>query len=171
MAQSIKYSLLKQPETTKPPVPAKTVSGTKQLIQPISFGSGIITPFRRDGKGDFTNASDITLVRSNVRQVLFTIAQSPQSRGELPWRPEFGSVLEVLRFRNFDEVTVELARTYLVDALKTWVPRVRIKSANIVADYDQSLLDITVFYDILNSSRRSVVAANISDNVQLPVAA
>jgi phage baseplate assembly protein W len=171
MAQSISYSLLKAPATSKPQVPERTTSSAKSFVRGVSFGRGVITPFRRDGKGDFANADDIRLVRSNVRQVLYTVAASATSQGELPWRPEFGSVLELLRYRNLDEVTVELARTYLVDALKTWVPRIRVKSSNVEADYEKNLLDMTIVYDVLNSTQRSVLVANIRDSAQVAVAA
>lgn len=171
MAQSLKYTLAKRPTTTKPAVPVKTSSGVAAIVQPLSFGAGIVTPFQRDGKGDFANADDITLVRSNVRQVLYTIASSSVTNGEIPWRPEFGSILQVLRFRNLDETLEELARTYVVDSLKTWAPRIRITGTVVEADVDETTLDITVRYNILNTSRLSVVANNIIDAVQLPIAA
>jgi len=171
VAQSIKYSLLKKPSTEKPTVPERTISGTTSIVSPISFGHGLLTPFRRDGKGDFANSADIELVRSNLRQVLYTTASSANTNGELPWRPEFGSLFEVLRFRSMDEVTVELARTYLVDAIKTWLPRIRIRRSNIETDFARSLLVITVHYDILNGARRSVVASNLNDAVEVQVAA
>lgn len=171
MAQAIKYSLLQNPTTSKPAVPERTVSNSKSVVSPISFGHGLLTPFRRDGKGDFAHAADIELIRSNLRQVLYTTSSSPQSFGELPWRPEFGSQLGNLRFRNLDELTIELARTYLVDAIKTWLPRIRIKRSNIEADHDKYILSVTVHYDILNGTRRSVIAPNLNDTVQVQVAA
>ncbi len=171
MAQSIKYTLLQKPTTQKPAAEERTTSGSRTTIAPISFGRGLLTPFRRDGKGDFANSSGVELVRSNLRQVLHTTASSASTQGELPWRPEFGSLFELLRFRNLDEVTIELARTYLIDAIKTWLPRIRIRNSNIEADYDRNVLVITVHYDVLNSTRRSVLATGLKDTIEVSVAA
>ena len=43
---------------------------------------------------------------------------------ELPWRTEFGSLLHLLRHQRSAAVLEELARVYVVDALKRWEPRV-----------------------------------------------
>lgn len=171
MPQSITYKLTKSPETTKPGVPSKLTSGTRTIVNPIAFGNGVIAPFRRDGKGDFANADDITLVRSNVRQVIGTLATSGNTQGELQWRPEFGSIIQLLRFRNLDETTVELARTYVIDALKTWLFRVRVKDATVDINYESKALIITVRYDVLANNERSVLVSNATDSVEVPVAA
>jgi phage baseplate assembly protein W len=140
-------------------------------VNPIAFGNGVLAPLRRDGKGDFANADDIALVRSNVRQVIGTLATSGSTQGELPWRPEFGSIIQLLRFRNLDETTVELARTYVIDALKTWLFRVRVKEATIEIDYEAKALIITVLYDVLAANERSVIVPNTTETVKVPVAA
>ena len=171
MAQSIKYALLQQPTTSKPAVPPRTSSGSVARVQPISIGTGLTLPFRRDGKGDFAHASDLSLIQSSVRQVLSTVRSSPSTRGELPWRPEFGSVLEALRHRNLDDVTAELARTRVVESLRAWLPRVRVKRAKVTLDHDESTLTLALVYDVLSLSRRSVLASNLSDSVTLVVGA
>jgi len=171
MAQSLKYTLIADPEPTKRQTPAK-LSGTKrEVVDALTFGKGVITPFQRDGKGDFANAADISLVRSEVQQVLGTMASSPRSNGELPWRPEFGSILPLLRFRNLDETTRELARVYVIDALRTWLSRVRVKDAQVDLDFDLSALIITVRYDVLAVTSRSTIAVNQTATVSVAAAA
>lgn len=159
------------PETQKPPVPARTSSATSRVTNPIAFGRGIKRPFVRDGQGDWSHADDISIVRSNVGQVLGTLASSGSTQGEIPWRPEFGSLVQLLRFRNLDETTAELGRTYVVDALRTWLFRVRVTDSSVVLDYDNHQLLITIIYDILASNRRAVVAQNQSVTAAIPVAA
>jgi len=169
--QSFGYQFLRPPVTTKPGVPSRTTSGTAQVVNPIAFGRGILAPLTRDAKGDFANADDITLVRANVRQVLGTLATSGSTQGELQWRPEFGSVLQLIRYRNLDETTVELARAYVVDALRTWLFRVRVKDATVEIDFEQRALEIRVVYDILGANERSVLVPSVADTVTVPVAA
>lgn len=168
MPQSFKFDL------TQPPAPVRTASPPKRTASPVDqivFGSGILIPFRQDEKGDFANAASVELVRAEIRQVLGTLAISPNTNGELPWRPEFGSLMELLRFRNLDETTVELARVYVVDALRVWLTRIRVKEASVVLDYDANTLFLRVRYDLLSQNRRSVAAANVQDVVDIPLAA
>lgn len=159
------------PETVKPPVPARTASGSTQVTNTIAFGNGLKRPFVRDGRGDWSHASDISVVRANVGQVLGTMASSASTAGEVPWRPEFGSLVQLLRFRNLDETTAELARTYVVDALRNWLFRVRVVDSDVVLDFDNSQLIITIVYDILATNRTAVVAQNQSVTAAVPVAA
>lgn len=159
------------PETTKPETPALLTSGGRTAVQAISYGSGLVAPFRRDGKGDFVHAADITLVRSNLMQVLHTIGSSGSTVGEIPWRPEFGSLLHLLRYRNLDETTIALAQTHVLDAIKRWLPRVRVKKTTALANLAENSLTLTVHYDILSSTKRSVLASNVSDSVAVPIAA
>ena len=163
MSKSIPYTLVTDPEPARPGAGARTTSTTRALVDPLVFGHNLVLPFRRDGKGDFANATDIRLVRGQVQQVLNTLASSGSTRGELPWRPEFGSLLTLLRFRNLDETTEELARTYVIDAIDAWIPRVRIKAASVVSDTAINLLTIGVRYDILATNARSVLATNVVD--------
>lgn len=171
MANAIGYTFVPAVETTRPSGTPRTSSGTAQTTNPIAYGNGVLAPFVRDGRGDFAHASDITLVRSEVRQVLGTLASSAISVGELPWRPEFGSVLPLLRFRNMDETTIELARTYVVDALKVWLRRVQILDATITADHDAGVLTILVAYNVLANNNRSVLVPNVRDSVDVPITA
>ena len=155
----IPFGLNEAPETQKPPVPARTATRRRVVVDPITYGKGLLRPFRRDGAGDFNCASDISLVRSNVGQVLGTICSSAETAGEIPWRPEFGSLLHLLRYRNLDEVTLELARVHVTDAINNWVFRVRVTDTKVRADLDNYTLIIRVTYDVLGNNRRSVLAS------------
>ena len=90
------------------------------------LGKGLVRPFRRDEKNDFANDGGLNLVASAVGQILGTKAASENNAGELPWRPEFGSLLHLLRHRNIDSGLQELARASTIDAINAWEPRARI---------------------------------------------
>jgi phage baseplate assembly protein W len=170
MAESyIPFDLSDAPETTKPQVPAQRQSRRRKVVDPITYGKGVTRPFRRNGAGDFNNASDISLVRANVGQVLGTICSSGDTDGEIPWRPEFGSLMHLLRYRNLDEVTAELARVHVTDAINNWVTRVRVTDALVTIDLDNTSLIIKVTYDVLGSNRRSVAAASQSSTTVVPL--
>lgn len=100
----------------------------------LSFlGNGIRRPFRRDEKNDFANASGLELVLSCAGQVLGTRAQSPSGSGELPWRTEFGSKIHLIRHRNNNVLTREIARTFAQEALAKWEPRLLVVDVTIVS--------------------------------------
>lgn len=90
-------------------------------------GLGLLTPFRR-GPADFVSGSGLTLIKSMIGQILGTRASTDVTPGELPWRGKFGSLLHFLRHRPNNATTRELARVYVVDALKLWLPQVRVTS-------------------------------------------
>jgi phage baseplate assembly protein W len=65
-------------------------------------------------------------LRAAVGQVLGTMAQADGVAGELPFRPEFGSRLHLLRHRKVDALLQELARVYVIEALGRWERRVNV---------------------------------------------
>lgn len=124
------------------PVPAAAPIGDSGSIQSpydrltgnqsidAQLGFGLLSPFRRDEKNDFAKAGGVDLVRACVAEVLGVRASSPDNpelNGELPWNPEFGSLLYTLRHKANSPILQELAHFYVSDALKRWEPRVRLK--------------------------------------------
>lgn len=136
------------------------MAGSTQFL-----GKGLLRPFRRDAKNDFANGSDVALVRACVGQVLGTAA------GELPWRGEFGSQLERLRHMNQGPVMDEMARIFVTDALKRWEPRVRVRTVRV--QKGDRLLTIELLYDVItaNVAANQVVVPDVSQTVNLPLAA
>lgn len=101
------------------------------------FGNGIIRPFVRDKKGDFATSRTADLVKAAVGQILGTFAASDFTQGELPWRPEFGSLLYLLRHAPNNAELDEIARAHVVDAIARWEPRVRISEVRTFRGPDQ----------------------------------
>ncbi len=93
---------------------------------PSFLGNGLLRPFRRDEKQDFANGGGVLLVVSAVGQILGTRAASEANQGELQWRPEFGSLVHLLKHRNNNAILRELARTTSMEALDRWEPRANI---------------------------------------------
>lgn len=129
----------------------------------IFLGNGLLRPFVRDEKKDFANASGAALVKSAVGQILGTRCTSPTNIGELPWRPEFGSLLPTLRHANNDDRIRQIAQTFVVDALRRWEPRIRVTGFSINQRSSQPLgpvdtLEIRVEYSIID---RNVPGNNV----------
>lgn len=140
------------------------------------LGFGLTQPFRRDLRGDFANDSEAALVASCVAQVIGTQSSGPNSEGEVPWRPEFGSRLHALRHRNLDDATVDnLAKVYVADALRQWEPRYKlrgiglfkVKSGPLARDVNS--LWVRVLGDVIraNVPSNQVIVPSVTVDVEL----
>lgn len=94
----------------------------------------LLVPFRRDKKRDFAVGTGSALLASKVRQALLTEGATARSSGELPWRTNFGAGLALLRHQRNDAALKELARVYVRDALKRWVPGAQLVSLTVEQD-------------------------------------
>lgn len=95
-------------------------------------------PLRRDQVNDFATASESEMISADLELLLGIECTGPKAVGELPWRPELGSLIYMLRHRNlYDEATTEFVRTYSADAVARWYPAVRITKVTIQPEKDQ----------------------------------
>lgn len=131
-----------------PPAPPAVgpTTPTAPSIAPFSvlnqFGHGVIHPFRRNRTGDFQNEFGVALIKSNVSQILGTFAASEIAQGELPWRPNFGSVLYLLRHQPNNDSAQSLARIYVVEALQRWEPRVKVTDVRVSREDTKLILNV-----------------------------
>ncbi len=118
------------------------------------LGFGLLRPFRRDLRSDFAAAGGDAVIRSAVGQILGTVGSSDFTQGELPWRTEFGSLLHLLRHQKNDRVLQELARVYVVDALKRWEPRVVVTSVQVAREQQdgENVLAIRLRYNVISTN-------------------
>lgn len=135
------------------------------------LGFGLIRPFRRDGRADLLAAGGEEVIRSAVGQILGTVGASEMTQGEIPWRTEFGSLLHRLRHQKNDSVLQELARVYVVDALKRWEPRIVVTAVQIGREQrdGENVLAIWVRYDVIsmNTPGNNVILPGIVQTVRL----
>lgn len=126
------------------------------------LGNGITTPIRR-GSSDLVSASGVDLIRAAVGQILGTKAAVGDLVGEVPWRPDFGSKLWVLKHRSNDPTLEGQAEAFVKEAL-LWEPRVEVTEVLVETEpaAGPNELRIRVRYRVLNE--------NSDDNrVLLPV--
>lgn len=104
------------------------------------FGSGIMCPFQRDGKGDFANGTGMRLLKSDIAELIGIIGSSPQDPGELPWDPDRGSRIRSLRHRHLhSEMTRALAEQYTATPIRIYEPRVRMGPVRINTEVERTL--------------------------------
>jgi phage baseplate assembly protein W len=134
------------------------------------LGRGLVVPFRRDKRHDFHAASGAELVRSAISQVLAVRADNGRMTGELPWRPEFGSLLYSLQHTGVDEVFAALARSRVVSAISQWEPRARVTSTQVLRVTDtagQVTALLRVTYDLVQVGSQNVLTRNQQLDVPL----
>lgn len=103
---------------------------------------GLLAPFRRDRKRDFASDDGDELLASKVLEVLATEGATARSSGELPWRTAFGTPLQLLRHQNNDVALGELARVYVRDAFRRWLPEATLLAVAVDRDGPQLALRI-----------------------------
>lgn len=110
------------------------------------FGSGIVCPFQRDGKGDFANGTGMRLLKSDIGELLGIIGSSPQDPGELPWDPDRGSRIRSLRHRHLhSEMQRALAEQYSATPIRIYEPRVRMGPVRVTTE-DEKTLKVSVSF-------------------------
>jgi len=121
--------------------------------------AGPLIPFRRDRKRDFASGAGEDLLASKVLQALLTEGATPRSSGEMPWRTSFGSGLHVLRHLRNDAALSDLARVYVRDCLKRWVPEAEM--VEVTATRDGAVLQLKVRFRAAKNhgGSSSIVAA------------
>jgi hypothetical protein len=135
------------------------------------LGFGLVRPLRRDGRADWLAAGGEPLIRSAVGQILGTVGASDGTSGELPWRTDFGSLLHRLRHQKNDSVLQELARVYVVDALKRWEPRIVVTAVTVQREQHngENVLAIRLRYDVIatNTPGNNVILYGIDQMVHV----
>lgn len=162
MPVEFSFEMLAPPPPTSPESELATSSeGTRPYAQGSArpyLGFGLLVPFRRDQKGDFAAGAEVAVVKASISQVLGVRCSGQGRQGELPWRPEFGSLLYLLKHKNLDdEVTKALARTYVADALARWEPRCRLRAVSVTSEkskptQDIDTLRVRVRFDVITSN-------------------
>lgn len=140
-----------------------------------NIGFGLLSPFRR-GPADFVSGGGTEFLQSMVEEVLGTRCDSDSTDGELPWRPEFGSLLHIIRWKKNDEVRAELVRVYVVEALAMWIPQIRVKSVNVEAkkgpDGQNSVLLLRLVYTVIGINQTgNAVDLDVEQDIPLRAAA
>lgn len=151
MPLSFNFELIEEPELSNVDREAGVTS--PQGLTQTGAGSAYALP----GALDFKAGTNSALISSKVRQALSTQSAGPGSRGEIPWRPEFGCSLSSLRFSALRETLPAAVSSYVQEALRRWVPEVTLKQVGVKSTPDIGLLTVRVIYTE-NDSKKTVAA-------------
>jgi len=88
-----------------------------------------------------------------------------RSSGELPWRTAFGAGLDLLRHQRNDAALSELARIYIRDTLKKWVPNVELVNVQTVRDGATLQLKVRFRPSGRNSRNQNIEDLSISISI------
>lgn len=159
------FPLLAEPP---PPehAPAGAPGGQASVEDRTLFGYGLLGPLRRDKRRDFQAAGGVALVASALNQVLGVRADDGRGTGELPWRPEFGSLLHRLQFANVDESFAALARSRVLGAVTQWEPRARITDVRVFRQAGGRVF-LKILFNLVQLGTETVLARNQS--LQVPI--
>jgi len=125
------------------------------------MSQNLLIPFRRNQRSDFAYGNGEKLVASKIRQILGTEGISPNSSGELPWRTDFGSPIHTLLHHNNDQVTAEMARGYIKEALRKWLPEVEV--TKVEATREDGCLYLTIRYTYKETANSSEVSVPLEE--------
>lgn len=128
--------------------------------------TGMLQPLRRDGNNDWQNASAPSLYQNEVEQALGTFA------GEYKWDTTRGSKLNKLRHMSApDSVMRDLAGAWSRECLAIELPMIAIRSVDFERDRGEDggrhVINITVWYDIVNLKTGTIEARGQSANVSI----
>lgn len=174
MAGSATWPLIPSVPTPTPTPPSVTGAGlaTVPASERAYLGHCILRPLRRDRKNDYAHDGGVALVAAAVVQVLGTICDTGVTRGELPWRTDFGSAVELLRFKNIDESLESLADLYVFEALQRWEPRAVVRQTQMAERVDSEGVGhvvLRVVFDVATSNTpgSEIVARDLVAEVNL----
>jgi hypothetical protein len=127
------------------------------------FGRGLIHPFRRNRTSDFQNEFGPKLIKSAVSQILGTVAATEIAQGEVPWRPNFGSAIHLLKHQPQNETLQNLARIHVVEAIQRWEPRVKITDVRV--ERKDTKLILNVRFNFIDLNTGSVVFPDLEASI------
>ena len=134
-----------------------------ELIKPTRdfLGRGLITPLRRLGPADFSSGAGILLVRSCIRQIIST------RRGELPWKPQFGTLVDRMRHKINNEALETAVASDLMEAITAWEPRVN--QVSIAVKRSGNMLVATIDWAIISTNIPGNQVVLGPDTFEVPV--
>lgn len=126
-------------------------------------GTGLLSPLRRSGSSDFESGSGIDVLKSRVREILGTIADSGTSSGELPWDTEFGSSrLISLKHKNLEGIE-DFARSFIFEAVRTHEPGAIVTRIETDKDEKAKTLRLRVFIREASQDTPENLVASLSE--------
>lgn len=112
---------------------------------------GLVYPVVKWSGGYFSTRTTKDLIKSSIRMILTT------RLGERVMLPEFGSRLYELVFEPMDDSLKALARTFVIEALQRWEPRITLQNVTMGTDPDNNTFFISLTYAINENAEQDTL--------------
>ena len=107
------------------------------------FYSDLHIKLKKDLSQNITIVKDAESVRQSIKMILSTFP------GERIMEPEFGSRVRELLFEPLDDVTSNLLRSEIRNAIEKWENRVSVSSVDVNPNYDSNYYDVMINMTVL----------------------
>lgn len=97
---------------------------------------GFPYPITKDALGYFHSQDDIDQIKSDLLILLLT------NPGERVMLPEFGTGLRDLIFEPNDGALQNKARDLIINAIRTWEPRISVEQVDVLSSVDETSLNV-----------------------------
>lgn len=104
-------------------------------------------PLRFDSNNDFHTTDD--LLKAKIEQAIMTKGYAEQHIGEIPWNPQLGSGIYILRHQNMGATEAKtFAKQYISETITKYIPEILNFSLDVeILERSQGkALKITVFW-------------------------
>lgn len=96
--------------------------------------------------GDLRTVSNIDSIKQSLKTLLYT------KFGERPFRPNLGTKLGNLLFKQLDQITKIELDTEIRNVIQNWEPRININDLQINDKPDDNAIEIALIFSMLNIS-------------------
>ena len=116
---------------------------------------GFSYPFRKGPNGIPRAAEDRELIRSSIETILTT------TRGERPFRPQFGANIQQFVFSNNNELLAALIESEIRAALSRYEPRIQVTRVSAVSDGSEIV--VTISYIIRADQTQDIMELTLNN--------
>lgn len=106
----------------------------------------------------FSDRTGGCAIREGVEKINQAISDILMTRkGERPLRPNYGSKIHQLLFDPLDEITLDMMRIYIEEALEEWEPRIIVQRIDLsIPEDERHTVDVEIQYRIKNTNLQEV---------------
>lgn len=98
---------------------------------------------------------DAEAIKRALKNLIYT------NKGERFYDPNLGCDLKKILFENFSEVTTQMIKTYIEDAINTYEPRVSLIEVVVVPYEEQNLYNIIIVFEMINQAEPITLTLNL----------
>ena len=100
---------------------------------------------------DFVSAVSLNTDENAINNAIRNILCTP--RGTLPGKPTFGSRIHELVFSQMDELTINLLKHVIIEALDYWELRIKLLDVDIKAEEAYNRMIATITYAFIDEGQ------------------